>query len=906
MSLGLLPTPTVTICKVAKMVFNVAPGNFYLSQYLEYQEANGTSATVEALAGLAGGTDAAFVTLVLTNLGLADNAGASAFLTSAIAANGRGAALEAAIDALDGIAADDATYGNAVTAFNTAVTKSVTYSTNTANNSTDTAVLAAAASVDTDANGAVIPEPVSGLTLTLATTTDNATGGAGNDTIIGTVTLDTDGAAATGTTLQTADSVSAGLGTDTFSVAIDGGTTDATDVYTLAAATLTSVEEVAVRNVSTAQAVTYAGGGATKLINNSSTSPLTFSDAGSADIVVQGNGTSTLGSTTVGITSSVTDAVNIYFKDGTKGTGNVDLSDTDADWTAATIYSQGAANATGTVTVSGDTVTSLNIIADKALSASALAGFKTTGDISVTISGDAEATSTHKGVSIGTLANPVDTVDASGLTAGGLTMTLSGTDGQVKLNVTGGAGSDEITTGNNLLTTGASISGGQGTDTLIVAASNQISSALGKLYSSFETLQVESGVSVDVSQLKTNNTISSIVINGGTDAHGVTKVTAEQAAAITVETGGGTDAATTIAVADATEVGQIDTVNLTFDDGASATGTVSMKPSAGGLVLAGVENLVLNAASDKSDIILGTDASSLTSITFTGSKDQTVATTAAYVLNTNTSIDGTNASGKLAIDTSASTDSTAAVSIKGGSADDTITFDASAATDASDAIATVVSGNGDLDTIKPVINLDITDATDATPGFKIVSDAISSSDADNITIFAQTDAMTDAVTTDATWSYKYTGELTNGSGDAAGGISSGEVVAATSLANAMADGSAANAIVFRITDNLATSGTTLTTATGAFTDTNIEGVINGLVASGGTFNGTITNLDTILSGSDSALFIMDDGTHSAIMRITNTDTSTANTLTAEEIDLVGIVANITTFGDGAAGGTITW
>ena len=156
MSLGLLATPTVTICKVAKMVFNVAPGNFYLSQYLEYQEANGTSATVEALAGLAGGTDAAFVTTVLTNLGLADDAGASAFLTSAIAANGRGAALEAAITALDGVAADDATYGAAKTAFDTSVTTSVVYSTNAANNSTDTATLASAITDEAIAASSVV------------------------------------------------------------------------------------------------------------------------------------------------------------------------------------------------------------------------------------------------------------------------------------------------------------------------------------------------------------------------------------------------------------------------------------------------------------------------------------------------------------------------------------------------------------------------------------------------------------------------------------------------------------------------------------------------------------------------------------------------------------------------------
>ena len=59
MALGLLPTATVQICKAAKAVFNVAPGNFYLAQYLDYQKIYGTAKTVDAIANLGGGTDAA-------------------------------------------------------------------------------------------------------------------------------------------------------------------------------------------------------------------------------------------------------------------------------------------------------------------------------------------------------------------------------------------------------------------------------------------------------------------------------------------------------------------------------------------------------------------------------------------------------------------------------------------------------------------------------------------------------------------------------------------------------------------------------------------------------------------------------------------------------------------------------
>jgi len=228
MSLGLLATPTVTICKVAKMVFNVAPGNFYLSQYLEYQEENGTSATVEALAGLAGGTDAAFVTTVLTNLGLADDAGASAFLTSAVAASGRGAALEAAIDALNNVASDNATYGAAKTAFDSAAVASVSYSTNTANNSTDVSTLAAAITPDAIASSNTV-------SLSLTTGVDNLTGSDGDDTFLGQQT-----GTATETT-SAADQINGGAGNDTFTV------TNTTASTAYVGPVLTGVENVVYR-----------------------------------------------------------------------------------------------------------------------------------------------------------------------------------------------------------------------------------------------------------------------------------------------------------------------------------------------------------------------------------------------------------------------------------------------------------------------------------------------------------------------------------------------------------------------------------------------------------------------------------------------------------------------------------
>jgi len=53
--------------------------------------------------------------------------------------------------------------------------------------------------------------------------------------------------------------------------------------------------------------------------------------------------------------------------------------------------------------------------------------------------------------------------------------------------------------------------------------------------------------------------------------------------------------------------------------------------------------------------------------------------------------------------------------------------------------------------------------------------------------------------------------------------------------------------------------------------------------------GTITGLDATLSASETVLLNVDDGTNSVVLRVTNTDTSTANTLTAAELDLVAVM-----------------
>jgi hypothetical protein len=53
--------------------------------------------------------------------------------------------------------------------------------------------------------------------------------------------------------------------------------------------------------------------------------------------------------------------------------------------------------------------------------------------------------------------------------------------------------------------------------------------------------------------------------------------------------------------------------------------------------------------------------------------------------------------------------------------------------------------------------------------------------------------------------------------------------------------------------------------------------------------GTISGLDVALGISETVLLNVDDGTNSVVLKVTNTDTSVANTLTAAELDLVAIM-----------------
>lgn len=525
------------------------------------------------------------------------------------------------------------------------------------------------ATVEAAKQGAAV---ATGQTFTLTDKVDTFAGTAGNDTIVGTKT-----------TFQAADSIDGSAGIDKLQLTIDGAVAAA---YSLPAADVKNVEIISVRNVQTGTGaaatkfVNVNGNnfvGATEFVNDRSDQGVAFSNIGKADVTIQGNGVVTHTATNIAVgASAVTDAFVLNIKDGVKG-GAVTVNDANAKWTDATINSTGAANTVGALnlsgTATGHTIKTLTINAATNLTTGNITGF----DVGATVTNTIKVAGAAAKVEIGVVAGAIDVIDASGLTAGGLTANISNVGlnaaDKAKFTLTGGAGNDTITTSSALALTkaGAGVvdAGAGDADVLAVAAAFVAGTAAHKeaaaLYKNFEVLQVNAKVDQDVS-LFSGSTIGAIRINaaGATAATGVSNLSAAQAANITLM-GAASNQDISIGVKDATVTGNLDTVKITVDDlnPLNAVGTV--KIGAGNLKMAGVENLEITAV-DNFTLVDLANASDVQHLTLKGAGKFDI-TTGAVNLAINSSIDATAATGTVKIDASAAQPGSAAkgLAIKG-------------------------------------------------------------------------------------------------------------------------------------------------------------------------------------------------------------------------------------------------
>ena len=695
-----------------------------------------------------------------------------------------------------------------------------------------------------------------GQYFSLTTNVDTASGTANNDTFVGAITYaDSAGAASiSSSTIQAGDAITGGNGTDAYTITVDGTTTN--DDVTVAAPSLLSIETVSVRNVADLGTgiltVTINNSAVTNVVSDRSSEDLTFTGIGTADVTINGNDAVTNGAVNFSSSAaaSVTDALTINVTNGVNA-GVITSTDANDDWTSVTINSSGGtATATTNANVltsmdvaGGDTLQTLTINAASSLTTGAITGWETAlaGAANkglITITGLAA-------VNIGALNAAVEDVIASA-NSGGVTFTASS---QTDFTLVGGSGNERVTTG-AVLGTGGSINAGAGTgDRLILANSTHVTETVGLLYAGFEELQVANGVTVDMDHLSTGNSISAIRLSTGGV---VNDMTAAQAANITITTGGNSP---TLAIKNAADVGQIDTVKITANDGTATVQTVALATP----VLTGIENLEL-VATENITITLLTSAAALTSIKVSGAGTVGI-TSGALAANVNTVVDASAATGVLTLDLSLATANP--VRVIGGSAADVITTSAQ---------ADVVNGGAGIDAI-----------TITAGNADVQSDAIASANADLISAFVTT-----------TNDFDYNGALSNGTG-AGNGIATTEVASAATITAALATADAENDIIFIATTDLTGDQETAADATvlGGMTAAEATTLEEALVAAGGALNGAIANLDTLFSATDAVLFQFSTDTDTFVIRVTNNDRAVTNTLTASEIELVGVFAAAT-------------
>ncbi|OJJ09063.1 hypothetical protein BKI51_23690 (plasmid) [Alphaproteobacteria bacterium AO1-B] len=518
----------------------------------------------------------------------------------------------------------------------------------------------------------------SGSTFTLTTDVDVITGTAGNDTING-VNGSVD-------TFTVVDSIDGGTGTDSFNLLLD----DASSVTAFPAATVTNVEQFFFRDIDPANTngFTFDASlveGETQLWADRSTDTngMAFTNVASGTTIgVKGDGNVTNAAVTATYGAAVT--TGALAVDGGTTAGAIAVNGTAATLTTLNITSTGAANTLGGISTTGqasvaiDATTSL-VTGGITVATNASAQSLTVSGVATNIAATATAAA-NGAVVIGTLDTDFATVDASGLTNGGIAATISA----VTQTITGGAGTDLITTG-GVLTTG-SVDAGAGTDTLTVAASADLAtSTLGAKYTNFEVLAVNDAQSVDLDNI---TGITAIVLNDAGGNTTVSDLSATQAGAITMTD---TNGAVTIGVKDATNVGQIDTVSITVDDGdttGSEAGTAAALPT-----ILGVENLNIIAVDDAAFTLAAAQAPNLSAVTLTGSGDHTFLT--GNMSTANFSLDASGSTGTNTLD--ASGFATNGVSVTGGSGVDTISGSGQNDILSGGAGADIIDGNVGLD-----------------------------------------------------------------------------------------------------------------------------------------------------------------------------------------------------------------
>lgn len=454
MALSLLNTNEVQVARMVKALYNAAPGYTFMTNFSSYATAKGMNGLAEGLvADFAANDNATLAAAVAANLGLTGTAltAGTAYLQGQFESMGAAKRGQVILDAVNGLSTltADATYGAAATAFNDSVATSVTYSSNSSNNSTVLATLQAAA----------VP---TGDTTALITGTDNLTGTARTDTFTGTFN----------STLTSIDKINGGAGNDILKATLS------TVTDTVQPVALTDVETVRVTGVGSSAANTLSVKYATGL------TLLEFNDV-----------TTTGGSDRVyTITDITSPSIPLAVKTVTNANSKVNFTHAAAgltganDTVALTLEDVGTSLVKiGAVQVDTAGIESLSIASNGA--GNYITSLATGGDVkSITITGAAPLTITTLTGSDASLTN----IDASAATG---KISIDAATATSVLKITGGSANDTFTFGATL-DVNDTVNGGAGTDTVSVSSAI----ATNVVLTDIETLSLTGGADQDLSQ----------------------------------------------------------------------------------------------------------------------------------------------------------------------------------------------------------------------------------------------------------------------------------------------------------------------------------------------------------------------------------------------------------------------
>jgi len=420
---------------------------------------------------------------------------------------------------------------------------------------------------------------VGAKTFTLTSSTDSGadfTGTTAGDTYVGTYVADS----GTGTTFTTGDTLDGGAGSDSLSLSISGLSTVAN---TLAAQTLTSIETIKILNFdsnaddaedTTIDAALWTGVTTVNLDNSSATGDTAVNNLAAI--------------ATVGVSNGSGDLTIDYAAAAVSG---------DAD--AQTLNLSGVQ--AGTITFDSG-IETVNVASSTGNST--VTEIISTGAETLNISGDKDLTLSTA------LDTNFKTVDASAL-SGDLTTIATGA---VDLTYSGGSGDDKIRLAGGNITSSDTITGGDGTDTVVLTAATSGATAAAKV-TGFETVKSYQDVS-DTATL----TINTSHLVGTSSSVGVEKMT------YTDDNDGIDDSKTITAAFTKLDDPAVSIKGVTSDGSASDTGTMTavVTLTEATDTSADTTTITLGSTSGSGSAAASNDSNTTTNLTITGNNYETV------------------------------------------------------------------------------------------------------------------------------------------------------------------------------------------------------------------------------------------------------------------------------------------